>query len=99
MVTLENASIRAESLDDSGERRKAPEVHNVDTDETLSLISQSSSSTHGDILFRGEDDKTATVNHSHHVDIRGLGMLPTIEFWQLFSLLGLLAGIGLMTIK
>jgi hypothetical protein len=34
-----------------------------------------------------------------HLDIRGFALLPRPEFWQLFSMLGLLTGIGLMTIK
>jgi hypothetical protein len=38
-------------------------------------------------------------DHAHRVDIRGFKMLPLIEFWQLFALMGILTGIGLMTIK
>jgi hypothetical protein len=34
-----------------------------------------------------------------HLDMRGFALLPHIEFWQLFSMLGLMTGIGLMTIK
>lgn len=36
---------------------------------------------------------------SPHLDIRGFALLPLPEFWQLFCMLGLLTGIGLMTIK
>jgi hypothetical protein len=36
---------------------------------------------------------------SHHPDIRGLAMLPKVEFWQLFLTMALLSGIGLMTIN
>ncbi|KIW39487.1 hypothetical protein, variant 3 [Exophiala oligosperma] len=36
---------------------------------------------------------------SPHLDIRGFALLPLPEFWQLFSMLGLLTGIGLMTIN
>ncbi|KAI9055003.1 hypothetical protein LZ554_002145 [Drepanopeziza brunnea f. sp. 'monogermtubi'] len=32
-------------------------------------------------------------------DIRGFKMLPMIEFWQLFILMGILTGVGLMTIN
>jgi hypothetical protein len=39
------------------------------------------------------------LDHSHRVDIRGFRMLPFQRFWQLFSIMGILAGIGLMTIK
>ena len=72
---------------------EAPEVPNTDTDETSSLVSKSSSTTE---LFQ---DGKNVKHHSHHLDLRGLAMLPTIEFWQLFALLGILTGIGLMTIK
>jgi hypothetical protein len=34
-----------------------------------------------------------------HLDIRGFALLPHPEFWQLFLMLGLMTGIGLMTIK
>ncbi len=37
--------------------------------------------------------------YSRHVDIRGRALLPIPEFWQQFILLGLLTGVGLMTIK
>lgn len=33
------------------------------------------------------------------LDIRGVGLLPHPEFWLLFALLGLMCGIGLMTIN
>ncbi|KAJ5773386.1 Major facilitator superfamily domain general substrate transporter [Penicillium paradoxum] len=36
---------------------------------------------------------------SHQTDVRGLAMLRTVEFWQLFLTMGLLSGIGLMTIN
>jgi hypothetical protein len=39
---------------------------------------------------------------SHHfckVDIRGTGLLRHVEFWLLWVIMGLLAGVGLMTIK
>ena len=39
------------------------------------------------------------MDRSHRVDIRGLKLLRTAEFWQLFSIMGILTGIGLMTIK
>ena len=34
-----------------------------------------------------------------HLDIRGLALVRRLEFWRQFTLLGLLTGIGLMTIK
>ena len=33
------------------------------------------------------------------IDIRGVALLKTRQFWQFFSLFGLLSGIGLMNIK
>ena len=75
---------------------------NRDTDETSSLISKSSSSSPGDIPF-GDDDAKPASGHTNQtqnrVDIRGIALLSKVEFWQLFLLLGLLTGIGLMTIK
>jgi hypothetical protein len=38
-------------------------------------------------------------NSSHYSDIRGLALIRRQEFWQLFLMMGLLSGIGLMTIK
>ncbi|MCJ1229501.1 hypothetical protein MMC12_006168 [Toensbergia leucococca] len=80
-------------------RDETPEITNEDIDETSSLMSKSSSSNPGDIPYSESHDKVNATHHSHNLDIRGLALLPTIEFWQLFSLLGLLAGIGLMTIN
>lgn len=38
-------------------------------------------------------------NKSPRLDIAGLALLKHAEFWQLFAMMGLLAGVGLMTIK
>lgn len=38
-------------------------------------------------------------NSSHYSDIRGLALIRRLDFWQLFLMMGLLSGIGLMTIK
>jgi hypothetical protein len=65
-----------------------------ETDETSSLMSPSSALAPGNV-FEGNSVK----DHAHRVDIRGLKMLPLIEFWQLFALMGILTGVGLMTIK
>lgn len=69
-------------------------VTSTETDETSSLMSKSTSSSADDI-----SQETHVKDHAHRVDIRGIKMLPLIEFWQLFALMGILAGIGLMTIK
>jgi hypothetical protein len=64
-----------------------------DSDETSSLLSGP-----GDVL--PEDDAVSTkTNRSHCLDVTGLALLYKIEFWQLWILMGLLTGVGLMTIK
>ncbi|EEP81649.1 conserved hypothetical protein [Uncinocarpus reesii 1704] len=75
-----------------------PAIPNTDAaDETASLITRSSATS--DDSFHDEDVKSRANTDSLHADLRGFAMLPTMEFWQLFSLLGLLTGIGLMTIN
>jgi hypothetical protein len=64
-----------------------------DSDENSSLMSGP-----GDIL--PDDDAMSTkTNRSHCLDVTGLALLYKIEFWQLWILMGLLTGVGLMTIK
>lgn len=58
-------------------------------------MSKSSISGPGDI----PDSPTTHDAHVPHLDVRGWSLLPTLEFWQLFSNLGLLSGAGLMTIN
>lgn len=65
-----------------------------ESDETSSLMSKSSSLP-GDVFVQSSVD----IDRSHRVDIRGWRLLKSLEFWQLFSIMGILAGIGLMTIK
>ncbi|EMR82056.1 putative major facilitator superfamily transporter protein [Botrytis cinerea BcDW1] len=65
-----------------------------DTDETSSLMSKST-----DEESRKNVDETDKKDHAHRVDIRGLQLFKTVEFWQLFALMGILTGIGLMTIN
>ncbi|SPQ20063.1 e6ecd097-12a1-4e4c-8635-e7a4bb17d2ef [Thermothielavioides terrestris] len=67
----------------------------VQVDETSSLMSKSSSSLAGDVLVQNSVD----MDRSHRVDIRGWRLLRNVDFWQLFCIMGLLAGIGLMTIN
>ncbi len=69
------------------------------TEENSSLLSKSSGSYPGDVPFEGDEVKGATDHDSHHVDIRGLAMLSHMKFYLLWSLLGLLTGLGLMTIN
>ncbi|KAI1612828.1 major facilitator superfamily domain-containing protein [Exophiala viscosa] len=67
-------------------------------DEQSSLLSRSS----GDDVEDLASSKHTLSDRNHespHLDIRGFALLPLPEFWQLFSMLGLLTGIGLMTIN
>jgi hypothetical protein len=68
-----------------------------EADETCSLLSQSTtaSSLPGEVLVQSSVD----MDRSHRVDIRGWNILQNLEFWQLFTIMGILSGIGLMTIK
>ncbi|KAI9651184.1 hypothetical protein NHQ30_001221 [Ciborinia camelliae] len=66
----------------------------LDTDETSSLMSKST-----DEESRENVDETDKKDHARRVDIRGFQLFKTVEFWQLFALMGILTGIGLMTIN
>lgn len=77
----------------------SPAVHDPDADETSSLVSKAASRDSVD-PFDGVDVASHEGPDSHrHSDVRGLALLPRVEFWQLFLIMGLLSGIGLMTIK
>lgn len=78
--------------DDIGE--DAPESLLVVSDETSSLLSTTSSSSPGD-----EPEEPIVKDHAHRVDIRGYKMLREGEFWLQWAIMGLLTGVGLMTIK
>ena len=69
------------------------DVGSVDADENSSLMSGP-----GDISAE-DDARIHSTHHSHRPDITGLALLLKIEFWQLWPLLGVLTGVGLMTIK
>lgn len=73
-----------------------PECSMPQTGETSSLMSKSSSSESGDAV---EEENCVDKEHPHRVDLRGLQMLQKADFWFLFSNMGILTGIGLMTIK
>lgn len=79
-----------QSLNQNHVGGEVPESSVSETDETSSLMSKSTTS--GDEVVDMKD-------HAHRTDIRGFKMLPLIEFWQLFALMGILTGVGLMTIK
>ncbi|KAF7593700.1 hypothetical protein BBP40_010992 [Aspergillus hancockii] len=75
--------------------------YHPDMDETSSLVSKSASRHSREVEHGGEDDDALSDVGvgSPHPDIRGLAMLPRVEFWQLFLTMALLSGIGLMTIN
>jgi hypothetical protein len=76
-------------------------VNSLDSDETSSLVSKPTSRLSRDTLdqFRADEELPHLTPDSPHPDVRGLAMLPKVEFWQLFLTMALLSGIGLMTIK
>lgn len=83
---------------DSG-RFDGPDAPNPGIEETSSLLSKSSGSGPGDVPYQNENAKCIADCDSRYVDIRGLALLSKMKFYQLWLLLGLLTGIGLMTIK
>ncbi|KAI0142777.1 MFS general substrate transporter [Xylariaceae sp. FL1272] len=68
-----------------------------EVDETSSLLSYSSaaSSLPGEVPLQSSID----LDRSHHIDIRGFKLLKNQEAWELFAIMGILSGIGLMTIN
>lgn len=70
-----------------------------DLDETSSLISRDSASVPRDVPSQERDAQHMSGHDSRHVDVRGLVLLRKVEFYQLFLMLGLFTGMGLMTIK
>ena len=70
-----------------------------DADETSSLISRDSASVPGDIPCQEGQLKSENSPDIRQSDVRGLALLRKIEFYQLFFMLGLFTGFGLMTIK
>ena len=69
------------------------------TEETSSLLSKSTGSCPGDVEYQDGNAGPKTNRDSHHADIRGLALLSRMKFYQLWLMMGLLTGIGLMTIK
>lgn len=90
LISISNTS-SLETTSESG--AAAPVTVPIEVCETSSLLSSNASI---------RDDLEGNVAHedpSHHVDIRGLRLFVNTKFWFLFALMGLLSGIGLMTIK
>lgn len=71
-----------------------PEQPRLGDTETSSLLSKSSGP--GDVL---ETTKDAGDDDSRKIDIRGFALLSHTKFYMLWIMLGLMTGIGLMTIK
>ncbi|KAG5294542.1 MFS transporter [Histoplasma ohiense] len=76
-----------------------PAAPKLDQPETSSLIGRHLSPRTSEDSFRDEDASVSPGRDSLYADVRGWSMIPTVEFWQLFVLLGLFTGIGLMTIN
>lgn len=97
-TSLSNEETGAHTNPADQTRPSQEDPKNVETgEETSSLLSRSSSESRDlDIVKDTASDK---IREPPHLDIRGFALLPHLEFWQLFAMLGLLTGIGLMTIK
>ncbi|KAL6354647.1 hypothetical protein LRP88_11991 [Fusarium phalaenopsidis] len=67
----------------------------LEAGETSPLTSRPSSQT-GEALL---GNNHINNDRSHRVDIRGLALMRSLGFWQLFTIMGILAGVGLMTIN
>ncbi|KAK5044526.1 hypothetical protein LTR84_010737 [Exophiala bonariae] len=72
-------------------------ITDIPNTENSSLLSDSSEDFED--LENSRHSHSDKNTESPHLDIRGLALLPLPEFWQLFCMLGLLTGIGLMTIN
>lgn len=68
-----------------------------DSEENSSLLSRSDATVED--LENSKHTDSGKSLEEPHLDIRGFALVKHIEFWQLWFLLGLLTGIGLMTIK
>lgn len=78
-------STTAPVADSAAERRGS-------VSETTSLISSSDVE---ELVGRSSVD----LDMSHRLDIRGFQLLRSLDFWQLWLIMAILAGIGIMTIK
>lgn len=71
------------------------EDQNRPSTETSSLLSSGP----GDVVENEDDDASSKKSTHSCADITGLALLSTPDFWVLWILLGLLSGVGLMTIN
>lgn len=66
--------------------------------ETSSILSSSSSDDNVDPEICSAHPVDG-VHNGHHVDIRGWALIRSVDFWLNWTMLGMMTGIGLMTIK
>ncbi|KAK7725671.1 hypothetical protein SLS57_003737 [Botryosphaeria dothidea] len=86
-------ALRATTQKQCWTENEVPDAPDNEASESSSLISEP-----GDLPPKptaSHDDE----HDSHRPDISGIRLLRTLECWQLFIVLGLLTGIGLMTIN
>jgi hypothetical protein len=81
-----------------GSEHTAPDMP---AEETSSLMRGSPRSweRHDHGVLEGSPVAEEPHHNSLYLDVRGFRMLGKVEFWQQFGLMGILTGIGLMTIK
>ncbi|MCJ1440813.1 MAG: hypothetical protein MMC23_001299 [Stictis urceolatum] len=73
-------------------RAEMPELSKLDTED----------SSHAAVDTSGDEDDSHSADDAHgsvYADLRGWALLRVIEFYQLFIIIGVLTGIGLMTIN
>ncbi|KFA61551.1 hypothetical protein S40285_04020 [Stachybotrys chlorohalonatus IBT 40285] len=92
-------STTTSSRSPSMERGRSPgaavdSLGDADVDETTSLVSSDADEAQPSLIRTSVD-----LDRSHRVDIRGFQLLRTLCFWQLFFIMAVLAGVGLMTIN
>ena len=92
-VADSTAVLPAPSEPGSGRVAAVGHVEDATIDESSSLVS--STGTAGEDVASGHVDS----DRYHQIDIRGFTLLRTMSFWQLWTIMSILAGIGLMTIK
>jgi hypothetical protein len=90
-----NFSNTGNILKDQDPEAQEPECI-AEASESCSLMSRTSSSAPGDLL---EEQSSVDKDDPHRTDVRGVQLFRYPEFWFQFSLMGILTGIGLMTIK
>lgn len=78
---------------DTGPSMEPEDLRQGDT-ETSSLISKSTGLE--DVLETAKDDED---DHSRNIDVRGFALLSHLKFYMLWVMMGLMTGVGLMTIK